>query len=59
MLNNIGLPGFIMIGIIIFVIFLIARLFKPSKQALDQAADQKRIADALEEIAKSKTEDKE
>ena len=53
MLNNIGLPGFIIIGI---VIFLIVWLLKPSKRKLYEAADQKRIADALEEIAKSKKE---
>ncbi len=35
------------------------RFVKLAKRKLDEAADQKRIADALEQIAKSKKEDKE
>lgn len=54
MLNNVGLPGFIFIGVIIFIIWVIIRLVTPSKQRLEEVEDQKRIADALEEIAKSK-----
>ena len=54
MLNNVGLPGFIFIGVIIFIIWVIIRLVTPSKQRLEEVEDQKRIADALEEIATSK-----
>ena len=50
MLNNIGLPGLILIGL---VLWLVIWLVKPSKRKLDEAADQKRIADSLEQIAKS------
>ena len=56
MLNNIGLPGLILIGL---VLWLVIWLVKPSARKLDEAADQKRIADALEQIAKSKKDDKE
>ena len=56
MLNNIGLPGLILIGL---VLWLVIWLGKSSKRKLDEAVDQKRFADALEQIAKSKKEDKE
>ena len=55
MLNNIGLPGLILLGL---VLWLVIWLVKPSKRKLDEAADQKRIADSLEQIAKSKKDDK-
>lgn len=54
---NMGLSGVILLGTFVAVpILLIVWLLKPSKRKLDEAADQKRIADALEEIAKSKKE---
>ena len=56
MLNNVGLPGLIFIGL---VLWLVVWLVKPSKRKLDEAADQKRIADSLEQIANSKKDDKE
>ena len=56
MLNNIGLPGLILIGLLLW---LVIWLVKPSKRKLDEAADQKRIAAALEQIAKSKKDDQE
>ena len=37
MLNNIGLPGLILIGL---VLWLVIWLVKPSKRKLDEAADQ-------------------
>ena len=55
MLNNIGLPGLILIGL---VLWLVIWLVKPSKRKLDEAADQKRIADSLEQLAKSTKDDK-
>ena len=54
MLNNIGLPGLLMISL--FVFLPIVLMIRSGKR---KAADQKRIADALEEIAKSKTKDRE
>ena len=51
-LNNISLPGLILIGLVLWLV-------KSSKRKLDEAADQKRIADSLEQIAKSKKVDKE
>ncbi|WP_170506304.1 Sec-independent protein translocase TatA [Ruegeria arenilitoris] len=52
MLNNIGLPGILLLLVVVVLpIFLIVR---GSKR---KTAEQKRIADALEEIAKSKKED--
>jgi hypothetical protein len=52
MLNNIGLPGLILLLVIIGLpIFLILR------SGGKKAAEQKRIADAIEAIAKSKKAD--
>lgn len=53
MLNNVGLPGIILIGLVVFVIYLLVR---PSKAKKEERENQKRIADALEEIAKNKKE---
>ena len=51
MLNNIGLPGiFLLILLVGLPIFLISRSGKR------KAAERQRMADALEEIAKSKTD---
>ena len=52
-LNNVGLPGIILIGLVVFVIYLLVR---PSKAKKEERENQKRIADALEEIAKNKKE---
>ena len=46
------MPGLILIGLVLWLV-------KSSKRKLDEAADQKRIADSLEQIAKSKKVDKE
>lgn len=52
MMNNVGLPGLLLILLLIGLpIYLIAR------SSRRKAAEQKRIGDALEEIAKSKKED--
>jgi len=53
-IQNIGLPGVIFLGLIIG---LIVWLVKPSKQKRKQADDLRRIADSLEEAAKSKRQD--
>ena len=50
-IQNIGLPGLIVMGLIVAIVVW---LVKPSKHQRKQAEDQKRIADSLEEIPKSK-----
>jgi preprotein translocase subunit YajC len=53
MLNNIGLPGLLLILLVVVLpIFLISR------SSRRKAAEQKRIGDALEELAKSKKDDR-
>ena len=53
-IQTIGLHGLILLGL---VVALIVWLVKPSKQKRKQAEDLKRIADTLEEAAKSKRQD--
>ena len=53
-IQNIGLTGLILLGL---VVALIVWLVKPSKHKRKQAEDLKRIADTLEEAAKSKRQD--
>ena len=53
-IQNIGLPGLILLGL---VVALIVPLVKPSKHKRKQAEDLRRIADSLEEAAKSKRQD--
>ena len=50
MLNNIGLPGLLLI-IVGFIVLLVWLGIRSSKR---KAADQARTADALEEIARSR-----
>ncbi|WP_298559404.1 hypothetical protein [uncultured Aliiroseovarius sp.] len=52
MLNNIGLPGFFLVLLIVLPVWLIVRSSKRKAQT------QARIADALEEIAKNKEANK-
>ncbi len=56
MLNNIGLPGLLMILLIFvlpicLIVWLIVRIVRSSSR---KAADQKRMADAVEELARLK-----
>ena len=53
-IQNIGLPGLILLGLVVALIVL---LVKPSKHKRKQAEDLRRIADSLEEAAKSKRQD--
>jgi preprotein translocase subunit YajC len=53
MLNNIGLPGLLLILLVVVLpIFLISR------SSRRKAAESKRIGDALEELAKSKKDNR-
>jgi preprotein translocase subunit YajC len=53
MLNNIGLPGLLLILLVVVLpIFLISR------SSRRKAAESKRIGDTLEELAKSKKDDR-
>ncbi|SDX41464.1 hypothetical protein [Litoreibacter albidus] len=54
MLNNIGLPGLFLIFIALVVILPIGLIVSSNKR---KAAERKRMADALEAIAKSKKDD--
>jgi preprotein translocase subunit YajC len=57
MLNNIGLPGIVLLLIIVVLpIWLIVSLMMRSSKR--KATEQKRIADALEAIAQSKKNEK-
>ena len=53
MLQNAGPMGVIMIGVVVYLIYLLVR---PSKAKKEERANLKRIADALEEQAKDKKE---
>lgn len=55
MFNNIGIPGLVLLLLVVGLpIWLIMKIMKSSKR---KATGQKRIADALEDIAKSKKND--
>lgn len=55
MFNNIGIPGLVLLILVVGLpIWLIVKIMKSSKR---KATEQKRIADALEDIAKSKKND--
>lgn len=55
MFNNIGIPGLVLLLLVVGLpIWLIVKIMKSSKR---KATEQKRIADALEDIAKSKKND--
>ena len=53
MLNNIGLPGLLLI-FLLFIFLLVWLIVRSGKRKAADRAEQKRIADALEEIANSK-----
>lgn len=53
MLNNIGLPGLLVI-FLLFIFLLVWLIVRPGKRKAADRAEQKRIADALEAIANSK-----
>ena len=52
-MQNAGPMGVIMIGVVVYLIYLLVR---PSKAKKEERANLKRIADALEEQAKDKKE---
>ncbi len=55
MLNNIGLPGLVVVFGVLLV-FLVLPIWLITRSGGRKAKDQARIADALEEIAKSRKE---
>ena len=57
MLNNIGPTGLILILFLILLVVVLP-IFLISRSSRRKAAEQTRIADALEEIAKSKKDDR-